>query len=71
MELRLEVENVKCRGCARSIEKALAGDARITRVVVDPAEGTVLIVAAADVRADAAATTTKSFVSCAIGRLSD
>jgi copper chaperone CopZ len=24
MELRLEVENVKCGGCARSIEQALA-----------------------------------------------
>jgi len=91
MELRLEVENVKCRGCARSIEKALAGDPRITRVVVDPSEGTVLIEAAADVRADAAAAlarigypekgsvegmkaaaaTAKSFVSCALGRLSD
>jgi copper chaperone len=75
MELRPEVENVKCRGCAR----------------VDPSQGSVLIEAGDDVRAEAAATlakigypekgslegvkaaaaAAKSFVSCAIGRLSD
>ena len=91
MELRLELENVKCRGCARSIEKALAADARITRVAVTPEEGSVVIEATGDVRADAVAAlakigypekgslegmkavaaTAKSFVSCAIGRLSD
>ncbi len=91
MELRLEVENVKCRGCARSIEKALAGDARITRVTVDPYAGVVCLEATGDVRAEAAKTlakigypergsvegmkaaaaAAKSFVSCAIGRLSD
>jgi copper chaperone len=90
MELRLEVENVKCGGCGRSIEKALRADPRITGVTVDPAAGTVLIAATAEVRADAVATlarlgypergsvegmkaaaaTAKSFVSCAIGRLS-
>ena len=91
MELRLDVENVKCRGCARSIEKALAEDPRVTRVVVDPSQGTVVIEATDDVRAaaaavlakigypekgsvegmKAAAAAAKSFVSCAIGRLSD
>ena len=90
MELRLEVENVKCGGCARSIEKALRADARLSAVAVDPAAGVVLIEAAADVRAEAAATlaglgypergsvegikaaaaAAKSFVSCALGRLS-
>ena len=90
MQLRLEVENVKCGGCARSIEKALRADARISRVSVDPAQGLVVIDADADVRSDAyaalaklgypergsveglkaAAATAKSFVSCAIGRMS-
>jgi copper chaperone len=90
MELRLEVENVKCGGCARSIEKALRADPRVSGVAVDPSAGVVLIEAAADLRAEAAATlarlgypekgsvegvkaaaaAAKSFVSCAIGRLS-
>jgi copper chaperone len=55
MELRFEVENVKCGGCARTIEKALRSDARITRVTVDPPAGSVVIQATADVRAEAAA----------------
>ncbi|HYX63525.1 MAG TPA: heavy-metal-associated domain-containing protein [Burkholderiales bacterium] len=91
MELRLDVENVKCRGCARSIEKALTADSRITRVTVTPEHDLVLIEASEDVRAEAAAAlarigypekgsvegmkaaaaAAKSFVSCAIGRLSD
>ncbi len=62
MELRLEVENVKCGGCARSIEKALRADPRVSGVAVDPSAGVVLI--------EAAAAAAKSFVSCAIGRLS-
>jgi copper chaperone CopZ len=32
MELKIEVENVKCGGCARSIEKALRADSRVTKV---------------------------------------
>lgn len=56
MELRFEVENVKCGGCARSIEKALAADPRVTRVAVDPAASTVVVEATADVRSAAAAT---------------
>jgi copper chaperone len=59
MELRLEVENVKCGGCARSIEKALRADARISRVSVDPAQGLVTIEADADVRAEASAALAK------------
>ena len=73
MELRLEVENVKCRGCARSIEKALAVEATedlraeaaaILAKIGYPEKGSV-----EGMRAAAAAA--KSFVSCAIGRLSD
>lgn len=52
--MRLQLENVKCGGCARSIEKALLADARITRVSVDPAQGLVVIEAEGDVRAHAA-----------------
>lgn len=55
MELRFEVENVKCGGCARTIENTLRADPRITRVSVDPSQGTVVVEATADVRAEAAA----------------
>lgn len=90
MELRFEVENVKCGGCARTIENGLGADPRISAVSVDPAAGVVLIEASGDIRAEAAATlarlgypergsvdglkaaaaVAKSFVSCAIGRVS-
>jgi len=56
MEIRLDVENVKCGGCARTIERTLREDPRITRVTVDPSRGTVVVEANADVRAEAAAT---------------
>jgi copper chaperone len=56
MELRFEVENVKCGGCARTIANALRADSRITDVSVDPSQGTVVVEATADVRAKAAAT---------------
>ena len=91
MEMRFDVENIKCGGCARSIDKALRADPRIGKVSVDPAAGTVVVEAAADLRAEAAATlarlgypekgsveglkaaaaAAKSFVSCAVGRMSD
>jgi copper chaperone len=90
MELRFEVENVKCGGCARTIDRKLREDARITEVAVDPDQATVVVDAPAEARADIAATlaalgypergsveglraaaaTAKSFVSCAVGRLS-
>jgi len=56
MKLRFEVENVKCGGCARTIENALRADPRITRVSVDLSQGAVVVEATADVRAEAAAT---------------
>jgi len=59
MQLQLQVENVKCGGCARSIEKALTADSRISRVSVDPAQGPVVIEAEGDVRAHAAAVLAK------------
>ena len=45
---------MKCGGCARSIEKALLADRRISRVSADPAQGVVVIEAEGDVRAHAA-----------------
>ena len=68
MQLQLQVENVKCGGCARSIEKALTADSRISRVSVDAGQGLVVIEAEGDVRAHAAAAA-KSFVSCAVARM--
>jgi copper chaperone len=56
MELAFEVENVKCGGCARTIEKALRADPRVTRVAVDPAQGTVLVEGTAIERTETAAT---------------
>lgn len=55
MELCFEVENVKCGGCARTIERTLRADARITQVAVDPAAGRVAVEATGDVRSDVAA----------------
>jgi len=90
MELRFEVENVKCGGCANTIEKALRADPRITGVTVDASQGLVVIDAPGEARDETAATlaklgypekgsveglksaaaVAKSFVSCAIGRMS-
>jgi copper chaperone len=56
MELRFEVENLKCGGCARTIEKALLADARVTRIAVDPSRNLVVVETAAELRAEVAAT---------------
>ncbi|MFZ2650587.1 MAG: heavy metal-associated domain-containing protein [Burkholderiaceae bacterium] len=91
MELRFEVENLKCGGCARTIEKALRADVRVTRIDVDPSRDLVVVETAAELRAElattlarlgypekgsidglsSAAALAKSFLSCAVGRLSD
>ena len=90
MEQSFEVENLKCGGCARTIENALRADQRVTQVTVDLSCSVVAIEAAADLRQEVTATLTrlgypvkgsveglrsaaavaKSFVSCAVGRLS-
>jgi copper chaperone len=90
MEQSFEVENLKCSGCARTIESALRADPRVTQVSVDLSRSVVAIEAAADLRPEVAATlarlgypqkgaveglrsaaaVAKSFVSCAVGRLS-
>jgi copper chaperone len=56
MELRFEVENLKCGGCARTIEKALRADVRVTRITVDPPRDMVVVETAAELRAEVAAT---------------
>jgi copper chaperone len=91
MELQFEVDNVKCGGCANTIEAALRADPRLNRVSVDLQRHVVTVEAPAELRHDIAATlarlgypekgsveglksaaaVAKSFVSCAIGRLSD
>ena len=56
MKHRFEVVNIKCGGCARSIERALRADPRITSVAVDVPAGWVSIEASEDVTAGARAT---------------
>ena len=88
--IRFEVENLKCGGCASTIEKTLRADPRVTQVVVDPATDSVEIGAAAELRGEfaaklarlgypekgsveglrSAAAVAKSYVSCAIGKMS-
>jgi len=40
---RFEVANIKCGGCARSIDKALRADPRVTGVEVDVEKGVVCV----------------------------
>ena len=56
MKIDLEVENTRCGGCARTIERALRADPRITAVQVEPGRGLVCIEASSDVGEDATAT---------------
>ena len=49
MELQFEVENLKCGGCAHTIEEALRADARVTQVSVDLQRHVVTVQAATDV----------------------
>ena len=56
MKHRFEVVNIKCAGCAHSIERALRADPRITSVEVDVPAGWVSIEASVDVTENARAT---------------
>ncbi len=53
---RFEVVNIKCGGCARSIENALRADPRIRHVDVDITAGVVSVDADEGAREDARAT---------------
>lgn len=90
MQMKFEVENLKCGGCARTIEDTLGADPRVARVTVDVANHIVEVDTGAGSRQDFAATlarigypekgsieglrsaaaVAKSFVSCAVGRVS-
>ncbi len=54
METRIEVENIRCGGCANSITKKLLEDPRITAVNVDIENQTVILESEEDIKADAA-----------------
>jgi copper chaperone len=56
MGISIEVENIKCNGCATSIRHKLAEDARVGDVAVDIEAGRVDIEADEDARADLIAT---------------
>ena len=90
MSLSIQVENIKCGGCANSIKKRLMDEARVSTVEIDVENGRVSIdgenldrdaIAAhllkmgypesGSVKGMKAATAkAKSFVSCAIGKVS-
>ncbi len=87
----IEVENIKCGGCANSIRKRLLEIDGVSEVTVDIDAGVVTVEAPETARAvivatlekmgypergrvaglKAAGAKAKSFVSCAVGRLSD
>lgn len=50
MSIEIQVENIKCGGCAASIKKGLLADARISDVDVDVENGIVRLTANADDR---------------------
>lgn len=88
--LQIEIENIKCGGCERSILNGLATIDGVSSVSVDRDQQTVHMVAAPDLRdavvdklrsmgypekgsvsgLNAGLANAKSFVSCAIGRMS-
>jgi copper chaperone len=55
VRLELEVENTRCGGCARTIEKRLRADPRVTAVHVEPGRGLVSIETSAEMREEASA----------------
>jgi copper chaperone len=87
---QIQVENIKCGGCASTIKTKIADLEGINTVEVDIAQGIVTIEAGDDTRAAATArllklgypetgtaegiaaakAKAKSFVSCAVGRMS-
>lgn len=48
MQFMIEVENIKCGGCAATIKKRLLEDARIQSVEVDVSSGAITLEASAD-----------------------
>lgn len=52
MTIQIDVENIKCGGCAGTIKKRLQEDARISDVEVDVEQGRVTIHSEQDASAD-------------------
>ena len=87
---QIEVENIKCGGCEKSIVKGLESMAGVSNIVIDREQQLISVNADASLREaliaklksmgypehgsvsglDAGLTNAKSFVSCAIGRMS-
>ena len=90
MAYQINVENIKCGGCASTIRSKLEAMDSVDKIEVDIAEGIVTVEAAEDIREAvtarllklgypetgtaegiaAARAKAKSFVSCAVGRIS-
>lgn len=85
--MKIQVENIKCGGCANSIKNALMNFEGVEHVEVDFNEGTVEV-AGKDLKEEAIVsklhsmgyplpgkggmiTTASSYVSCMVGRISD
>jgi len=52
METRIEVENIRCGGCANSIRKKLLEDVRIHSVEVDIEQQVVIIASGEEIRSE-------------------
>ena len=52
MSIEIQVENIKCGGCAGTIKKKLIEDNRVTAVEVDIEQGLVLIMTAENDRTE-------------------
>lgn len=52
MRIEIEVENIKCGGCANTIRKTLLADARITQVDIDVESGCIAVMADEDLKSD-------------------
>jgi len=56
MRIEIEVENVKCQGCASAIRDGLGKNPQVREVQVDVSTGRVTVEAAEDIRAELNAT---------------
>ena len=52
MKIEIQVENIKCGGCASTIRKNILNDSRVENVDVDVEQGVVLIESREDARDD-------------------
>ena len=52
MKIEIQVENIKCGGCASTIRKNILNDSRVENVEVDVEQGVVLIESREDARDD-------------------